>query len=117
MDFTDVYERLMEKSAPDDSDDLGCRIWLGTCDQFGFGKMRENGTIKPVHRIMWALHHDGEYPPLGFLVYHTCGKRNCITAEHLYILPSEMQPQPRKLEKGQVAPYGMGSQRLPHIEG
>ncbi len=39
------------------------------------------------HRVAYRWAHEGEGPPEGMVVSHTCGQRLCVKPEHLKAVP------------------------------
>lgn len=63
-------------------DESGCWVWQGGKDR-GYGKLRFDTKTVLVHRIAYA-HKYGPITP-RLMVCHSCGKRDCINPEHLYL--------------------------------
>lgn len=62
----------------------GCELYLGGFrDPNGYGKIKENGRMLGVHRLVWE-HHNGPIPD-GLLVCHHCDTPACSAIEHLFL--------------------------------
>jgi hypothetical protein len=59
----------------------GCREWLGTHTDKGYGKLTVRGRDVRAHRLAFALVHGPLASDEG--VTHTCGNRGCIEVSHL----------------------------------
>ena len=64
-----------------------CWIWLGAKGWFGYGKLKRNGRIMPVHRFSYEI-YVGPIPA-GLLVLHKCDVPSCINPSHLWIGTSQ----------------------------
>ena len=70
-------------------DASGCMNWLGSLTPTGglYGARKLVGEeyvpqMTQARRIAWAEHY-GEYPLPGQSIYHSCGNRDCVNAEHM----------------------------------
>lgn len=74
--------RLDAYSIPEPN--TGCRLWLrSTGGSFGYGVVRVHGRRWYVHRLAWALAHDGVEPPSGVVLLHRCDTPTCLEVAHL----------------------------------
>lgn len=66
--------------------DLGpCWPWLGSCDDRGYGQIREGRRGTPLlkaHRVAWAI-ENGPLPD-DRLILHACDFPPCVRAAHLF---------------------------------
>jgi len=79
--FSDKHrEKIEELSIPEPNS--GCWIWLGVCDQSGYGMFyaKEVGNIR-AHRASYAIYH-GDIPA-GLVVRHKCDNAYCVNPAHL----------------------------------
>lgn len=74
-----IAVRLARNSAHDP--ETGCRVWLGSKDRYGYGRVYFQGAHPPVHRV--AYHVVKGPIPAGLEVDHLCRNRACINANHL----------------------------------
>lgn len=58
-----------------------CRVWTGTRDSCGYGKIGVKGKKLMVHRVAYEL-EVGPIPP-GLFIDHICHNRACIRPSHL----------------------------------
>lgn len=68
--------RVKLGKAPDD-----CWKWLLAKSQDGHGKVTLHGNQEFAHRWLW-MQLFGPIPP-GYVIYHTCGSKECINPHHL----------------------------------
>jgi hypothetical protein len=61
----------------------GCWLWLGSCDDKGYGKGIHGKRRYKAHRQSWIIHR-GEIPP-GLCVLHKCDVPSCINPDHLWL--------------------------------
>jgi|SRR5665213_1695831 len=83
-----IEDRLLLHSVEDP--ETGCRIWIGTKDQKGYGHFRvggRKGYVTKAHRAVYE-HKYGKLPTEVF-VRHMCHNPACINIEHL--LPGSHQ--------------------------
>lgn len=64
----------------------GCRVWLRSCDECGYGRLKYNGQ-QVTHRIAFAVWHDLPEDQwdvlLSAVVMHSCDNPPCIAKDHL----------------------------------
>ena len=58
-----------------------CWEWTGYTSPNGYGKIKHNGRVKPVHRVAYALWV--REIRRGNDIHHTCRCRHCINPAHL----------------------------------
>ncbi|HYT43449.1 MAG TPA: HNH endonuclease signature motif containing protein, partial [Methylomirabilota bacterium] len=61
--------------------DMGCRIWLGSTNSYGYGTVFAFDNNRMVHRIIWEL-EVGDIPE-GWHIHHICKNKLCVNIEHL----------------------------------
>ena len=74
----------------------GCWVW-GTCDRSGYGELyhpRFGQFPMRAHRASYAA-FCGVVPP-DRPVLHTCGRRNCVNPEHLFLGKKASKPTTTK---------------------
>lgn len=59
----------------------GCLLWTGGLDRYGYGRLKVDGSMRRVHRLMWEL-HEGPVPA-GLELDHLCRVRRCASIAHL----------------------------------
>jgi lambda repressor-like predicted transcriptional regulator len=69
-----------------------CLLWQGCKKPSGYGLMAVGKRNREAtHRIAWAL-HNGQRPPVGMHVMHSCDTPSCVNPAHLSIgTPSDNQ--------------------------
>ena len=60
-----------------------CLRWVGRHGRQGYAQTERNGQTYLLHRLVWE-HHWGPIPQ-GGVVAHSCGHRDCLSTEHLYL--------------------------------
>jgi hypothetical protein len=63
--------------------ETGCRIWPGTTNDKGYGRVTIHYEEWAVHVLVWT-HHNGR-PPRGMYVCHTCDVPACAEISHLWL--------------------------------
>ena len=61
----------------------GCRIWMGSVNENGYGTVCINQKKYKSHRVAWMFEY-GEIPK-GFLVLHQCDVPSCVNPNHLFL--------------------------------
>ena len=61
----------------------GCWIWLGSINDFGYGKLTLNSKSVRAHRLSWEQHR-GPIPD-GLWVLHKCDVPCCVNPDHLFL--------------------------------
>ena len=74
-----TLEQLFERTVVDEH---GCRIWQGSRDQDGYGRVTLRSGRWLVHRLAYTLAH-GEIPD-GLFVCHHCDVTSCVNPDHLF---------------------------------
>lgn len=73
----DLY-RLRQRYVEDES---GCWLWVGECNDNGYGRFSVKGRKVYAHRSSYEI-HVGPIPE-GLHIDHLCRVRNCVNPEHL----------------------------------
>ena len=60
----------------------GCWIWLGSCDERGYGYLRFNGRNQRAHRASYET-VNGPIPS-GLSICHKCDTPSCVNPDHLF---------------------------------
>jgi hypothetical protein len=91
--FAGLPDKVVRRIHPDPS---GCWIWIGSIDQYGYGRLssrlsvKRGGLSSHAHRITWTLLR-GEIPE-GLQIDHLCRVRRCVNPDHLEpVTPLENQ--------------------------
>ena len=74
-----IADRLLAMSRLDA--DTGCRVWLASKDEKGYGQVRHDGTCRKAYKVAWVLEHGPV--PAGLELDHLCRNPACINPEHL----------------------------------
>lgn len=61
----------------------GCWIWMGKCNDRGYGLLRINKKAVRAHRVSWTI-HNGKIP-LPLCVLHSCDTPLCVNPTHLFL--------------------------------
>lgn len=77
--YSDPNEAFMARQAPPNSD--GCRVWTGSKNDRGYGKMWAIDEYKYAHRYSWER-VNGPIPN-GMHIDHICRNRACVEVSHL----------------------------------
>ena len=64
-----------------ESDEFGCREWLGKRDKDGYGVMWNGPRMQRAHIVAWEA-ENGPVPD-GRVLDHLCGNRACCRVVHL----------------------------------
>jgi len=65
---------------PEHRKDLGpCWVWLGAKNQYGYGRMIQNGRQILVHRMLYEKY----IGPIRIETDHLCRNRSCVNPSHL----------------------------------
>jgi hypothetical protein len=56
-----------------------CWIWLGTKNQYGYGRITKNGKFLLVHRVLYEQY----VGPISKQLDHLCRNRSCVRPSHL----------------------------------
>ncbi|MGI9492326.1 MAG: HNH endonuclease signature motif containing protein [Geminicoccaceae bacterium] len=59
----------------------GCWLWIGNCNQHGYGAIKVNGKNHKAHRISYQI-FKGEIAR-GLHIDHLCSVRCCVNPDHL----------------------------------
>lgn len=89
-----------------------CLIWTGKERAGGYGRMRVNGKLALVHRLIYRI-YVGEIPD-GSDVLHTCDTPLCISVGHLF-LGDHADNMADKAKKGR-APSKLTSKQIAAID-
>ena len=60
-----------------------CWLWIGFCDEHGYGRLHVAGRPDLAHRLSWEIHYGAV--PQGRYVLHKCDTPACVNPEHLYL--------------------------------
>ena len=74
-----THERLLDLSIEHET---GCRIWVGSTNNRGYGLMYMDGRPRLAHRVAFYL-ANGRWPAEGLVVDHKCGVKACVNPLHL----------------------------------
>jgi hypothetical protein len=74
-----TYEELLQHAKANGD----CLEWQMYRDKDGYGRKRFQGTMQPVHRVVWVL-VKGPIP-FGMDVLHSCDNPPCINVNHLFL--------------------------------
>ena len=58
-----------------------CTVWIGACNNLGYGVLYRNGKHALAHRVAYEAEH-GPIPD-GMVLDHLCRVRNCVRVDHL----------------------------------
>lgn len=75
----ELFKRFMAKVRV--NPETGCWVWMGACNNIGYGNMWVRGRSAVAHRISYC-HHVGPIPD-GLDLDHLCRVRNCVNPAHL----------------------------------
>lgn len=74
----------------------GCWNWSGGSTTKGYGTYFISGKKQYAHRLSWA-NHNGEMPPKGMQIDHTCFNRSCVNPQHLDLVTLTENTKRRRL--------------------
>jgi len=69
------FQKYLDKSGD-------CWLWIGYCNNDGYGRFGYEGKRWYIHRLMY-LHCYGELPEKPLEVCHKCRPKNCCNPDHL----------------------------------
>jgi hypothetical protein len=81
---TQLYDKIMLNVTPMPS---GCLVWTRYRDSKGYGQVWWDGSMRWVHRMMYALMY-GPIPE-GMVVDHKCHNPSCVLPQHLRLMTHE----------------------------
>ncbi len=90
----------------------GCRLWLGFCENNGYGRFYFCNIRDLAHRWAYRAYH-GEIPE-GLDVLHTCDVPNCIAEKHIYA-GTHTQNMQDKVNRGRCGNGGPSSDESHHF--
>ena len=76
-------ERFLIRAGPPDGN--GCINWEGSLVSRGYGYMRLEGRLTPVHR--YAYERERGPIPVGLTIDHLCRNKACVNPAHLEPVP------------------------------
>ena len=82
MSKPNILERFMNNIDPNPTPQ-GCLLWRGSKTDTGYGIFWMNGRHERAHRYCYQLSKG--YIPYETYVRHSCGNRDCVNPDHLYI--------------------------------
>lgn len=93
-----LAEKLEAYSIPEPNS--GCLLWLGSCDDDGYGFVRDGDVVIRAHRAAWEV-KNGPIPE-GKRACHKCDVTSCINDQHLF-LGSDLDNAADRGRKGRSA--------------
>ncbi len=63
--------------------DDDCWPWIGSCDQYGYGRVNFMTSTYKAHRVSYEM-RKGPIPT-GMVVRHNCDNPNCVNPKHLSV--------------------------------
>lgn len=63
--------------------ECGCWLWMGYCDENGYGGLTIARQRETAHRVSWRI-SCGEIPD-GLFVCHRCDTPSCVNPNHLFL--------------------------------
>ena len=101
----DLEERFWAKVEPHDEEkwDGGCRLWLGSVNSKGYGRVRVQGKLCLAHRVAYEL-SKGEIPP-GARVLRICNNKLCCNPIHMELKYPKGQVPLAEMEEGKRADH------------
>ena len=73
----------------------GCSLWMGACNEFGYGVIRRDGKNVKAHRF--AYEREKGPIPDGMEIDHTCRNKCCVNPDHLEtVTPAENRRRENK---------------------
>ena len=104
-----LIDRLFEKTIPEPNS--GCLLWLGSCNEDGYGSIRiggKRGRMLRVHRV--AFEHFIGPIPSGMEIDHKCRVRCCVNPDHL----EPVTHQENCCRAAAAGTYGTNNKRKTH---
>lgn len=80
MRYKDHLLRILKKSIFTED---GCRIWIGSLDECGYGRTTFDRKLQRTHRVMWE-YFNGKIPN-NMVICHKCDTPACINLNHLVL--------------------------------
>lgn len=86
----------------------GCRLWLGSLTEKGYGRLTIGGDDHKAHRVAFAI---GKGTPLPgvVMVCHRCDTPSCCEPLHLFLGLAADNNADRAAKGRTVAPFALGN--------
>jgi hypothetical protein len=78
-----LADRLLGKCDVDGE----CRLWRGTLDRYGYGRVKVGGTSEYVHHVAWWLAFGSSGYDSTTKLVATCPHRHCMNPNHWRLVP------------------------------
>lgn len=82
--WMDLQTRIMKKVEKKGD----CLLWVGTKNKAGYGRIRFEGRLQSVHKLVYRLQRLSKAEIMGQFIHHSCGNRACLNETHMFLTRS-----------------------------
>lgn len=75
--------------------ETSCVVWVGCCNQKGYGRLQHHGKLFAAHRVAYEIKHGPV--PIGMVIDHLCHVPACVNPDHMRVCTNNGNAKNRKL--------------------